>query len=111
MATPLQIAGLINTIASGGVYREPYLVKGTVDSSKTFLEQNEPDNGTRVFSEETASLLRQYMGASVSYGTGKKGKPTLFLACLLYTSHAESDFVCHMGNEKGTCPFMAGLFR
>ena len=80
MATPLQIAGLINTIASGGVYREPYLVKGTVDSSKTFLEQNEPDDGTRVFSEETASLLRQYMGASVSYGTGKKGKPTLFLA-------------------------------
>lgn len=76
-ATPLQISGLINAIASGGVYRQPYLVEKLVDSSGNPVWQKEQTAGTQVFGEETAELLKQFMQASVDHGTSEKGTPRI----------------------------------
>lgn len=76
-ATPLQIAGLINAVASGGRYSEPYLVEALVDSSGNLTYQRESQEGTQAFSDETARLLQEFMEASVDHGTGEKGEPRI----------------------------------
>lgn len=38
LATPLQIAAMVNTIASGGLYTEPSLVEGLVDENLVLTE-------------------------------------------------------------------------
>ena len=76
-ATPLQIAGLINAVASGGRYSEPYLVEALVDSSGNLTYQRESQEGTQAFGDETARLLQEFMEASVDHGTGEKGEPRI----------------------------------
>lgn len=74
-ATPLQIAAMVNAIASGGVYTQPTLTAGTVNEDKSFAERFSVPAGQRVMSAQTASLLRDFMKASVDYGTSERGKP------------------------------------
>lgn len=78
MATPLQIIGIINTIASGGVYSNPKIIKGLVDESMKFVKKEKetiPDEKERIISENTATKLKSQMKASIDYGTSQKGKP------------------------------------
>ncbi|HEX3037808.1 MAG TPA: penicillin-binding protein 2 [Oscillospiraceae bacterium] len=77
LATPLQINGMINAIASKGVYKEPYLVEGLVDANQNYTQKHAQQKGNSVMSENTAELLRSFMAASVDHGTSKKGKPTV----------------------------------
>ncbi|MFQ9845862.1 MAG: penicillin-binding transpeptidase domain-containing protein [[Clostridium] leptum] len=42
LATPLQIAAMVNTIASGGLYTEPSLVEGLVDENLVLTEREQP---------------------------------------------------------------------
>src|SRR5205085_1245245 len=56
--TALQMIGDYNTIANGGVYVAPRLVRGIVDSSGK-LHQPDVDDGHRVVSAETAAAVRQ----------------------------------------------------
>ena len=80
LVTPLQTAGMINAIAAGGMYVEPYLVEGLVDEDLIYTEHYSRDSGVRVFSEQTAELLCQFMASCVENGTGQKGKPESGLA-------------------------------
>jgi penicillin-binding protein 2 len=73
--TPLQAAALVNTIANGGVYLQPYLYEGIVDENLHFTEKAQTKTGVRVMSEKTASLLKSFMKASIDSGTSRKGKP------------------------------------
>lgn len=74
--TPLQIAGLIHTIASGGEYTEPKLVAGTVDNALSYLaESEEQTTRYRAMSEETAKQIQTAMESVIKNGTGKAGKP------------------------------------
>ena len=76
MATPLQVAGIINTIASKGIYSSPKLVKGLTDESMRILKkENSELNNERIISENTAKKLKSHMKASIDYGTSEKGKP------------------------------------
>lgn len=78
LATPLQISGLINAIASGGVYTAPKLVKGFAGEDMNFLKKTDhPElySSERVISEKIATKLKEFMKASVEYGTSIKGKP------------------------------------
>ncbi len=78
MATPIQVAGIINTIASGGIYSNPKLVKGLVDESMRFLKKDKntvKDEKERIISENTAAKLKSHMKASIDYGTSQRGKP------------------------------------
>lgn len=73
--TPLQAAALINAIASGGVYTQPYLYAGKVDEALQYTDRAQNLQGVRVMSEKTASLLRAFMKASIDCGTSRRGKP------------------------------------
>ncbi len=74
-ATPLQIAAMVNTIASGGVFTAPSLVSGRVNAQKTYVERTTTPSGERAMSDKTAALLRSFMKESINSGTSKKGKP------------------------------------
>ena len=76
MATPLQVAGIINTIASKGVYSSPKLVKGLTDESMRIVKkENSEFKNERIISESAAKKLKSHMKASIDYGTSEKGKP------------------------------------
>ncbi len=75
LVTPIQIAALINTIASGGFYCEPKLVVGLVNENLSFVQKTAKPNLTRVLTKECADSLLKAMEASVEYGTSAKGKP------------------------------------
>ncbi len=69
LATPLQLATLVNTIASGGVCFAPYLVTGSRDWAG--VQNSRPAAaGRRVMRPETAEQLWQMMQAVVQAGTG-----------------------------------------
>lgn len=74
-ATPLQVAAMTNTIASGGMFVPPSLYGGTVDEKLEFTAKASLQQGTRVMSENTARLLREFMKASIEGGTSREGKP------------------------------------
>lgn len=78
LATPVQISALINAIASGGIYTSPKLIKGfTAENMKFSAYDARPElqKSDKIISPEIALKLKEFMKASVDYGTGKKGKP------------------------------------
>ena len=76
LATPIQITGLINAIASKGIYSNPKLVKGLTDESMKIVKKDiVPEIKERVLYENTAAILKSHMKASIEYGTSKKGNP------------------------------------
>ncbi|MEX0985074.1 MAG: penicillin-binding protein 2 [Actinomycetota bacterium] len=67
--TPLQMASVYATIARGGSWVQPRLVRGTVGADATLLESvSAPSH--RVIRRETADLLTQMLAAVVEDGTG-----------------------------------------
>lgn len=80
LVTPLQVAGMVQCIANGGVAVEPALVEGLVDETLAWVWQPETPRQERVLQEETARLLREFMAASVDHGTGRDGRPLLGMA-------------------------------
>ncbi len=74
--TPVQMCGLINAIASGGVYSTPKLIEGTVDKELELTPAHSiADKNLRVMGDATARTLRQYMESTLKNGTGKPGAP------------------------------------
>ena len=77
LATPIQIAALINTIAAGGIWREPLFLECTLDEttgeSLTALAHR---GARRVFSAQTARALRELLASVVTEGTGHEAVPT-----------------------------------
>lgn len=74
-ATPVQIAGLINTIISQGNYTQPRLVRGLVDETGSFVEEYPSSQPEKLLSSNTTDKLMEYMRSSVEFGTSSKGKP------------------------------------
>jgi cell division protein FtsI (penicillin-binding protein 3) len=69
--TAMQMLGAYNVIANEGVYVEPRLVSGTVDSEGTRHDMA-AGTGERVVSEGTARAVRDMMVAVVDAGTGQE---------------------------------------
>lgn len=80
LVTPIQVAVLINTIASGGLYCEPKLVEGLVNENLNYIQKTAKSNSVRVLTQECAQNLIEYMKASVEYGTSARGKPSKGIA-------------------------------
>jgi cell division protein FtsI (penicillin-binding protein 3) len=68
--TPLQMASVYATIASGGVRMAPRLVRGTVGPGGTVVEVP-PPAGERVVSPRTARLVTGMLAHAVDAGTGR----------------------------------------
>jgi len=67
--TPLQMISVYATIANGGVWVQPRLVRGTVDPEGAFRPA--PSSSTRrVVSDETAQMVTRMLAFAVKAGTG-----------------------------------------
>ena len=76
LATPLQVAAMMNAIAADGVYRTPSFVLGTVDETTGREGEQVPQPAARqVFSADTARRLRELLAGVVTEGTGHEGAP------------------------------------
>jgi cell division protein FtsI (penicillin-binding protein 3) len=67
--TPLQMVNVYATVANGGVWTQPQLVKGTIDTAGTFQPAAAPIR-RRVVSEATARTVTGMLAHVVASGTG-----------------------------------------
>jgi cell division protein FtsI (penicillin-binding protein 3) len=67
--TPLQLANVYSTIANGGVWSQPTLVRGFEGPDGTFREA-EARQTRRVIRPDTAALVTRMLAAAVEEGTG-----------------------------------------
>jgi len=71
--TPLQLVGMISTIANDGVWVAPRIVAGTTEPQGTpQMVAFHPGVQRRVISPMTAAQMKQMMQGVVLHGTGKK---------------------------------------
>lgn len=78
LASPVQISGVINTIASEGVYSNPKLIKSLVNEAKKEnlkILNLIPKEKERIISKKNADIIKSHMKASMDYGTSSKGLP------------------------------------
>ena len=68
-ATPLQMASVYATIANGGRWVQPSLVRGTIDPHGDFVPASTPQS-RRVVSAATASMVTRMLSYAVEFGTG-----------------------------------------
>ncbi len=69
-AAPFAICNLLCTVADGGYYKSPYLIKGSIDGNGVYKEY-EHDNKKAVMRKESADTLLTYLRGVVENGTGK----------------------------------------
>ncbi|MDR1891736.1 MAG: penicillin-binding protein 2 [Oscillospiraceae bacterium] len=74
LATPLQIACMVASIADGGKSRFPTLLEGMVDSDGK-LTKTSPEAPAMVLREATALRLKDIMIRVVESGSGKNAQP------------------------------------
>ena len=72
LVTPVQIASMINTVVSGGLYRQPRLVQEICKSNGTAVSVIPNDPGQRVISPETAEKLGKLLEMVTKEGTGQE---------------------------------------
>ncbi len=78
--TPIQMATMLSTIANGGTYVKPRVVKQIISNTEKDENGNrkvtniEVKKGERVISEKTAKDVLSMMRSVVSEGTGKNAK-------------------------------------
>lgn len=72
LASPVQVAAMMNAIACGGVYRTPFFVEGTVDETQAAVSEafSQPQ-GKRILSEKTVDALREMLEQVVAEGTAQ----------------------------------------
>ncbi len=78
LVTPVQVASLINTVVSGGFYRQPRLVQEICKSSGDTVQMLPDDPGQRVISSETAEKLGKLLEMAVEEGTGQEALVPVF---------------------------------
>ena len=72
LVTPVQLAAMINTIASDGIYYTPRLVTGLSNEQNKMQEKITGPAPRRALRSETAARLRELMCLTVTEGTGQK---------------------------------------
>ena len=63
--TPIQMISMVSTIANGGIYTKPRIVKEIIDSNGN-VEKNEPVYMERAISEETSKNVLSMMESVVA---------------------------------------------
>ena len=78
LATPVQIAGMMNALAADGVYRVPtFLIRSFADATGETVEDLQPKfPAVQVFSRETARTVQTMLAGVVADGLGKAAAPT-----------------------------------
>ena len=70
LATPLQVADMVATVANGGIKNNVNIVDAIVDNQGRVVSEIRENSGQRVISKSVADKIRNLMEAVTSYGTG-----------------------------------------
>lgn len=73
MVTPIQMAGLYNTVINNGIYNKPTIVEAIVDDNNNVIEEFN-SNGNRILSETAAKLTKETMSKVIWEGSGFEAK-------------------------------------
>ncbi len=106
-ATPLQLAACYSAIANGGIYYEPYIIKGEADDDGTLTEFTHSD-GVKVLSEKTCGIIKDGLKMTFTDGTGEGAFSSLCEA-IGKTATAQSGTLDENGCEINHSWF-AGVF-
>jgi len=74
-ATPLQITAMMNTIADGGTYLPPRLVRGVVDANGEVTAEVRLPSGERACGADTARILCSMLQSVITEGIGREAAP------------------------------------
>lgn len=72
--TPVQMISMVSTIANGGTYIYPRVVKSIINNETQEIKNIEVKKGERVISETTSENMLSMMGTVVAEGTGKNAQ-------------------------------------
>jgi len=72
MASPIQVADIVSTIANGGIKNKVNIVDSLVDKEGGIVEKIKVSDGKRIISKSTSDAIRKLMEEVVSTGTGTK---------------------------------------
>lgn len=74
LATPVQVADMMCTIANDGIRKQLMLIGGIVDKNGNVAKIQPTETG-RIISVDTARNIKQMLFEAVQYGTGVSAKP------------------------------------
>lgn len=72
--TAIQMACAVSTIANGGIYYKPMIVKKVCDSKGEIIKKFDAEAVKEVISPQAAAKMRAFMRGVVENGTGKAAK-------------------------------------
>ena len=72
--TPIQMITMVSTIANGGIYTQPRIVKQIINSQTGEIKNIETVKKDRVISEDTGKKMLSMMESVVAEGTGKNAQ-------------------------------------
>lgn len=70
LATPLQVANIVASVANGGIINRVNIVDSVVDEDGRKVKDIRVKEGHRIISRDTADKIKSLMEAVTSYGTG-----------------------------------------
>lgn len=69
--TPIGLVSAVSAIVGGGVYKKPYILEKTTDSSGALVYHQNVDEGQRLVSETTSEIVRRLLLGVVDNGSGR----------------------------------------
>ena len=108
MATSLQVADIVATIANGGIKNKVNIVDSIVDSRGNKVKQIRNDAGKRIIPKEVCDKIRQLMEEVTITGTGTKANLDEYGGAGGKTGSAETGQ--YENGEKVVHAWLAGFF-
>jgi len=72
--TPIQLLTALSSVANGGTYMRPFVVKYIRDNQGQIIKSFEPEIVDRVISPDTAERVNKILQGVVAQGTGKRAR-------------------------------------
>jgi penicillin-binding protein 2 len=104
MATPLQTADMIATVANGGIKNRVNIVDSVVDREDNKIREIRIKEGHRIISKDTADKIKSLMEGVTDFGTGTAARLELYGGAAGKTGSAET------GKEDVVHAWFAGYF-
>lgn len=108
MATPLQVADIVATIANGGIKNKINIVDSIVDSRGNQIKKIREDKGQRIISKEVCDKIKHLMEEVTITGTGTKANLDAYGGAGGKTGSAETGQ--YINGEKVVHAWFAGYF-
>lgn len=80
LVTPIHLAMIASAIANDGVLMKPYMITGVENYLGTSVKKYSPEKVQNLFEKQEVDVLKEFLRAVVTQGTGTKLKSDLYTA-------------------------------